>query len=90
MYTIVYRLFVKGYIRRCFPALIGLFLTGKAGARIESEIMQTDVGTLHDSCSLCFLVNVEEQQRGDGSYKWDDLLLVKVTQVVLLLSETSL
>ena len=69
MYTIVYRLFVKDYIRQCFPALIGLFLTGKAGARIESEIVQTDVGSLHDSCSLCFLVNVKEQQRGDSSYK---------------------
>ena len=89
VYTIVYRLFIKDYIRRYFPALIGLFLTGKAGARIKSEIRQTDVGTLHDLCSLCFLVNVEEQQWGDGSYKWDNLLLVKVTQVVLLLSETS-
>ena len=59
-----YRLFVKGYIRRRFPALIGLFLTGKAGARIKSEIVQTDVSDLHDSCSLCVLVNVEEQQRG--------------------------
>ena len=61
MYTIVYHLFVKGYIRWCFPALIGLFLTGKAGARIESEIVRTDVGYLHDSCSLCVLVNVEQQ-----------------------------
>ena len=26
--------------------------------------MQTDVGALHDSCSLCVLVNVEEQQGG--------------------------
>ena len=59
-----YRSFVRGYIRRRFPTHIGLFLTGKAGARIKSEIVQTDVSDLHDSCSLCVLVNVEEQQRG--------------------------
>ena len=37
---------------------------GKHGARIESEVVQTDVSDLHNSCSLCFLVNAEEQQRG--------------------------
>ena len=56
-----YRSFVRGYIGRCFPTHTGLFLTGKAGARIQSEIVQTDVGALHDSCSLCVLVNVKEQ-----------------------------
>ena len=43
-----YRSFVRGYIRRRFPTHIGLFLTGKADARIESEIVQTDVSDLHD------------------------------------------
>ena len=37
---------------------------GKHSARIKSEIGQTDVSDLHDYCSLCFLVNAEEQHRG--------------------------
>ena len=56
-----YRLFVKGYIRRRFPKHIGLFLTGKAGARIQSEIVQTDVGDLRNFCSPC--VSSERQER---------------------------
>ena len=35
---------------------------GKQGARIQSEIVQTDVGDLRDFCSPCVLVNVEEHQ----------------------------